>query len=385
MALRQSTTAIGNSTSPSATFASATVSGNLLIGLMAMQASRVISASPSGWSPRQTHQFANGGVVTAGLADKISDGTETSVTWTATSGTGWSVAIEEHDDVVSSYDTSAVDASNVGTVVTSQPSGSATNSAANALVIAAFVSQNGNNTDGGRAFTNSFTETTMAGGGGGTARPMALLARKVVSASASQSCTFSTTDTGDEMWGALSIYSLTGGGGGSSTVTDLTAAALSFSAKSLQASLVSRFSSALLSFSAKAIQPRLSATLSSPSIGMSANSIQPRLSTPLSSASFNFVAHAITTTGAFVTELAAAALSLVAGPIQPLLRQTLTSETLSMMAGALTFKVNTTIQLSAAAFRFAAKPITTSAAAIIRFTYNVLRGVTKAIIRSVIK
>jgi len=219
MALRQATTAIGNSTSPSATFASATVSGNLLIGLMAMQANRVLSASPSGWSARRTQQNTSGSAVTAELADKTSDGTETSVTWTATAGTGWSVAIEEHDDAVSGYDTSASNASNIATAVTSQPSGTATNTAADALVIAAFVAQNGNNTDGGRSLTNSFTETTMAGGGGGTARPMALLARKVVSASASQSCTFSTTDVGDEMWGALSIYSITGGGG---NVTEIT-------------------------------------------------------------------------------------------------------------------------------------------------------------------
>lgn len=199
------------------TFGSTATSGNLLVADGAASG-QVTSAwtDPSGWT-----LGADSGTSTGNMAGawwwKISDGTETSVVITANVGsaTNGRAAFAEFEGPFtgSPLDVTAEDAGNISTVVTSQPSGTTGTTAQNdELAVAFFMADAASTVTDGRSYSNSFTEVIFGNAVTLTNRPAAIIAKKVLSATGTQTTTFTTTDTGDEMYGAIGTWKKDTGG-----------------------------------------------------------------------------------------------------------------------------------------------------------------------------
>lgn len=148
---------------------------------------------------------------------KVCAGGETSVSFDIGTGTtGQAFAVR----VTGFTGTATLEASNeneasISSVVTSMATNSASNSTATAVAIALFTADRSDTVDGGgtRSYSNSFTEVGFNASSG--SRAAAFAAAKILSSAASQSTTFSVTDTGDEMYAAILVFGdVTGGGGG---------------------------------------------------------------------------------------------------------------------------------------------------------------------------
>lgn len=209
------------------TFPGTATVGNLLRAFAAVATAVTSWTDPSGWT-RDNDSGTTGNMAGAAYW-KISDGTETSVVLTANVAGAASIrgAFGEFEGpfAASPFDQSAEDTTNVATVTTSQPSGTTgTTAQADELAIAAFGADAANLVDGGRAYSNSFTEVIYGSTTTLTGRPAAIIAKRVLSATGTFSCTYTTTDTGDEMYGTIAtfkkqvatgrIFKLAGEGGG---------------------------------------------------------------------------------------------------------------------------------------------------------------------------
>lgn len=205
--VQSSGTNFGSTTSTSRTFTSAPTSGHLLTAALSMSLAPVGLSEPSGWTK---YAELTTGAVRTYLYWKQSDGTETSVAWSWSSGGGFgSVNIKEWDDAAVGPPIVAEDESNASTVVTSQGTGTAVATAATGLALAVFSADTFSNTDGSRAYSNSFSE---ASADGSSTRSPLYIASKAISGTGNYSCTFSCTDTGDEMYGAIALFQPASGG-----------------------------------------------------------------------------------------------------------------------------------------------------------------------------
>jgi hypothetical protein len=195
----------GNSFSSwTVSFSPTPTSGNLLVALGIADKNITFSNVPTGWT-RIVSDIAVSAGVSSQAIYKISDGTETGVTFTATTSQSCAGVCAEYSGA--SYATLDVTSSNSNaTASTSLSTGTtATTSQANAIAIAMFGADSAQNVDLTRSYATGYTEQIFTGTvSAGT--PSAQLADKVLSATGTQSCTFSTTDTGDQLLGILAVF-----------------------------------------------------------------------------------------------------------------------------------------------------------------------------------
>jgi hypothetical protein len=198
--------ATANNAAVTVTFAAATA-GNLLIGVAAWPAAQS-SVSAGGWNLLAATTFSTGNLFGAWWY-KIAAGGETSVTFTgSTSGGNRGIVAEFAGPFAATpLDVQAENETGISSVATSVASGTtATTSQAAALALAAFTSDQAATVDASRTYSNGFAEVVFSSATTSAARTAAILARKVLSSTGAQSCTYSVTDTGDEMWGAIAVF-----------------------------------------------------------------------------------------------------------------------------------------------------------------------------------
>ncbi len=199
--------ASANATGVTVTFAAATA-GNLLVAGFAHANNQGSYTDPSGWT-LITSVALSAGNMFARWYYKVAAGGETSVTGTGnTSGVCRGVVAEFAGPFASTpLDVSAENEANISTAVTSEASGTTgSTSQARALAVAFFAADSAANVTDGRGYSDSFSEVHFASTTASTARPAAALARKVLAATGAQSTTFSCSDTGDEMYGAVAVF-----------------------------------------------------------------------------------------------------------------------------------------------------------------------------------
>lgn len=147
---------------------------------------------------------------------KICSGSETSVSFTiggGTTGQAFAVRVTGFTGTATLEGTPGEDDTKISTIGTTVGSGSSSNTTASAVAIALFASDRADTIDGGgtRNYTNSFTEVGFNSTSG--SRAGAWAAAKVLSGTGSNSTTFSVTDTGDELYGAILVFGdVTSGG-----------------------------------------------------------------------------------------------------------------------------------------------------------------------------
>lgn len=198
-------------TTISATFDSATTSGNLLLAYLTVDKSSGAITVPTGFT--LVHDYV-GASVSVAMAYKFSDGTETTITWThATARTLKQMQILEYSGL-DTFDVKAeADSANVNT--TSQTTGTtATTASASARAFALVGSDSKGGTDAGGAWTNSFTSTFTDPGTYDTGCSGLYSAEKDLSSTGTQETTYSTTGAGDQMAGMIAVFYNSGGGGG---------------------------------------------------------------------------------------------------------------------------------------------------------------------------
>jgi hypothetical protein len=193
------------------------VSGNMLV----FGVGRAITHTAGGdWgTPSTWTRIHDSGINTGNLGGawffKISDGTETSVATAGSNFQGtWQAFVSELEGpfAASPADVSAENVDNIASVVTSQTSGTTSTTAQNdELALAFFAADRMDTVDTSRAYSNSFTEVVFTDQQ--TTRAAAILAKKVLSATGTVECTFSVTDTGDEMYGSVATFKKLAAGG----------------------------------------------------------------------------------------------------------------------------------------------------------------------------
>lgn len=215
----------GSSTSgeATATLSAGATAGNLLVFAVARSSAHglpgAVWGAITGWTAGPQTQLDPAGNMAAAVWWKIAAGGETTVTTDDTNESGnWCAVIVEYEGpFTGGFDVQAENEDNTASAVTSQTSGTtATTAVAQSLAVAVFMADNGGNVTDGRAYTNDFGEDAFANSG---ARASVLVASKVLSATGTVETTFSTTDTGDEMYGAVLVFSGTAGGGGGDGLT----------------------------------------------------------------------------------------------------------------------------------------------------------------------
>lgn len=188
---------------------SAATAGNLLIACAAR------SVNVASWTdPGGIFAAISDSGTTGNMAGKwyygIAAGGETSVVLTggAAGDTIRGVVAEiEGPFDASPLDVSAEDQANVATVVTSQSTGTTGTTAQNdEVAIAFFGGDTAQLIDGGKAYSNSFSEVIFASSVSSTARAGIAVAKKVLTSTGTVECTYSDTDTGDEMYGAVATF-----------------------------------------------------------------------------------------------------------------------------------------------------------------------------------
>lgn len=211
--VQTSPTGSGTSGEASATLSAGATAGNLLIFAVGRSTKHTDTTgnwgTPTGFTdgPQSPDSQVGGANIAGAVWWKIATGGETAVTTNDTNEQGnWCAVISEFAGsfAASPFDVQAEDESNIAAVDTSQSTGTTgTTAQADALAIAIFAADNGANVTDGRAYTNSFTEVAFANSG---ARASVIIAKKVLSATGAVESTFSTTDTGDEMYGAVMVF-----------------------------------------------------------------------------------------------------------------------------------------------------------------------------------
>jgi len=191
-------------TSISDTFDGAPVSGNLLIAFLVIGTTDPGTITvPSGWTAIGTAIERSD--CSGHMAYKISDGTETgNITWNWVNGTA-KQAIEIYEwklqnaalDKESQADTGGTPATSLATGTTG------TLSSAESLAIAFWGAESHDNTETGPTFTSPFDLIFHSGGPGTIGR---LSAFANLTGTTAVNPTFTTTDTGDDMWGKVAVF-----------------------------------------------------------------------------------------------------------------------------------------------------------------------------------
>lgn len=200
--------ATGLSGEASVTISTTPTAGNLLIGGVGRGATHTSGGS---WGLPWTAIHDSGinvGALGGAWSYRYADASETA--WT-TAGVnpagGWQAMVIEFEGpfATSPLDVAAENATLIGTIGTTISSGTTAASTQNdALAIAFFSADRQDQIDGSRTYSNSFTEANFTDLGG--ARATCFAAAKVLSATGTQECTFSCTDTGDEMYGSIAVF-----------------------------------------------------------------------------------------------------------------------------------------------------------------------------------
>jgi hypothetical protein len=187
---------------------SAATAGNLLIVMAAISTADTWGTAPTGYT--LLTQVPNGsGTMTSIWYYKIAAGGETGATvaWSGVQTYRLGMAEFEGAFDATPLDVTAEDETNISTAVTSQPSGTTATTAQNdALALAFFGGERGDFISNATAYTNSFTERAFYDGPTSPGRPGLAIASRVLSATGTYTTTFSCTDTGTPMYGAIAVF-----------------------------------------------------------------------------------------------------------------------------------------------------------------------------------
>jgi len=179
-------------------------SGNILLfGACVRLGSIGVTTPPSGFTFLTGD---NSGNDSWNLYYKISDGTEqtASIVWdTSRNGQAWYLEYEWDGSTPTVVSNENID--NVASPTNSQPSGAATPDTATNLAIALHGSGSANNSFNAQAVDGSWIEDIVFTNGG---TPQVKFSRLVNAAVSSQEATHTDTDTGDDMYGAITIFSV---------------------------------------------------------------------------------------------------------------------------------------------------------------------------------
>jgi len=209
------TAGTGGGTSLSPSLAGTAASGNLLVVCAALARSPSTLTGPSGYA--LIGESGSSGNLSYGLWWKESAGTETGATVSWTDNGSGAVSIVEYDSAgldLSALDASGEDLTNESTSVTSQASGSASNSQNTAFAVVLIAADLATGIRDGRTYSNSFVEDINQVGSNNS-RAGGYIASKVLSATGSNTTTLSSSDSGAFATGAIAVWSAAGGGGGS--------------------------------------------------------------------------------------------------------------------------------------------------------------------------
>jgi hypothetical protein len=197
----QFTSKITTGTFKTDTFSVTPVAGHILVTAVAIDKVSGTITAPTGWTMIGTP--VDGYNSTGAVAYKVSAGTEGSVTWIWNNPQAEAMQwLAEYSgvntlDVFAENDTgnSVEDFCSTGTT--------GTTAIADSLAVAAWGADTYDNVDAGQAFTNSFIKRGGLLVGGYTGL---IVATKDLSTTGTVQTTFSTTDTGDEMWGKVAVF-----------------------------------------------------------------------------------------------------------------------------------------------------------------------------------
>lgn len=149
---------------------------------------------------------------------KVCAGGETSISFDigvgTTGGQAFAVKVTGFTGTATLEGTPGEDETKLAATGTTVTSGSTTNTTASAVAIALFASDRTDTVqDVSRSYSNSFTEVGFNATSG--SRAGAFAAAKILSGTGANTTTFTTGDTGDEMYGAILVFGdVTGSGGG---------------------------------------------------------------------------------------------------------------------------------------------------------------------------
>jgi len=187
----------------------APASGSLIVTAVAIDKSSGGLTVPAGFTLIHDYDSAN---VSGGFAFKVSNGTETAVTWDWVTNTpaGNAAWVAVYTGLTSDPFDVKVEADSGVTAVTSQTTGTtASTTQADELAVAVMATDTGENADTGRDWTNGFTEFGFSFDPGAGQAGLSI-ADKVLSAIGTVETTFSTTDVGDQMWASVATFKTLG-------------------------------------------------------------------------------------------------------------------------------------------------------------------------------
>lgn len=190
------------SANQSCTLGSAPTSGNILIIAGGVSNnSATVTTAPSGFT--LAHSQSGNACGSTAVYYKISVGTETTaaIVWSASFGVATYMEIDFAGNSLASVQTAA-NTDNVTNVATSQASGTLTPAqTTNICVFGVFV-PNESSCDAGAAWSGGLTQYEAVDNAGQAGYGFAGITNR----SGSTSFTFTTTDTGDQMWGTLTVF-----------------------------------------------------------------------------------------------------------------------------------------------------------------------------------
>lgn len=213
ISLRYEVGTTASHTSHTANFGFTAVAGRTLVLLAGTPHSTYsLNNTPSGWVRQHTGQ---GGTRTFGSAVywKISDGTETSVTYTTSNSmvSRWIILEIDGLETTSVLSADVDNESYINTSTTSVSTGTTgTLGTSSSYALAVFVADTGTGWDGGRSYANGSTEIVFTGAG--STNNGCWMAGREVSGTSGVSETCTTTDTGDEAWGCMLVFKQASGG-----------------------------------------------------------------------------------------------------------------------------------------------------------------------------
>lgn len=180
--------------------------GSLIITACSVDKDSGGFTTPSGFTVVGTDYTSTN--VSGAIAYKIATGSgETSINWTYVNVASWLcqawAGVYTMPTTTISVDVNAQANSGVSTT-TSQVSGTtAATALADSLALALFGSDSATNTVAGGALTNSFTILSNVNVGTNAGL---VVGEKILSATGAQESTYSTTASGDQMWGAVVVF-----------------------------------------------------------------------------------------------------------------------------------------------------------------------------------
>lgn len=202
----------GSVTSATATFAaSGTASaGNLLVAALSSTAVITGLTPPSGWTAGPAN--GTGSAVDMATFWRVAAGGETGVSLSWTSGGGFGeIMVSEFPSAFTALDGENDDESKASTTGQTVSVGTVTATEAG-LAVAFVTGDQAANVWDGRSYSNGYTE--RAAQSSSTGRAPILMSSKLLSGAGATDTTFTTTDTGDELYGCQLVFRAASGGSG---------------------------------------------------------------------------------------------------------------------------------------------------------------------------